>query len=60
VITFNTQKEFEDAVMAALGVRLRGKVYVHNNKVDNTVKVEMLLTDYDMVDGCISFDWDEE
>jgi hypothetical protein len=57
-IVFNTQKEFEDAVMAVLAERLSNVVCVHSSNIA-PVKVEVLLID-NGVEGAISFDWDEE
>lgn len=60
MITFETQKDFEAAVMAVLSHRLRSKVYVHNSDDLHPIKVEVSLMDEEATEGCISFDWDEE
>lgn len=59
MINFNSQKDFEDAVMNVLAERLEVTVYVHNKNA-GPVKVEVVLLDTGVMDGCISFDMDEE
>ena len=62
MITFTTQEDFENAVMAVLAERLDVAVYVQKNEGWTiTTQVEVVLSDSNASsdDGCIAMDRDE-